>query len=55
MLSKRIITFSLFSLYSHLYGASTTELPLMNEQQRQLFEQLKSTDTTIPSSVYPQK
>lgn len=55
MVSKRILTFSLFSLFSYLYGASTTELPLMNEQQRRLFEQLKSTDTAIPSSPYQQK
>ncbi len=55
MLPKRILSFSLICLFTCSYGASTTELPLMNEQQRQLFEQLKSTDTTIPSSVYRQK
>lgn len=55
MFFKRIFTFSLFSLFSYLYGASTTELPLMNEQQRQIFEQLKNTDTTIPSSSYQKK
>jgi hemolysin activation/secretion protein len=52
MFPKPILTLSLLSLFTYSYGASTTELPLMNEQQRQLFEQLKGTDTNIPSSKY---
>ena len=52
MFPKRTHIFSLLSLFTYAYGATTTELPLMNEQQRQLFEQLKSIDTTIPSSAY---
>lgn len=52
MLSRSIFTIFLFSTLIQVYGASTTELPFMNEQQRQLFEELKSIDTKIPSSQY---
>lgn len=52
MFPQRTLTFSLLSLFTYAYGATTAELPLMNEQQRQLFEQLKNIDTTIPSSAY---
>ena len=52
MFSKYYLTLSLLSLCSCAYSASTTELPLMNEQQRQLFEDIKRVNTKIPSSQY---
>lgn len=52
MRAKRILALCLFSTFTGLYGASTVELPLMNEQQRQLFEELKNVNTKIPSSQY---
>jgi hemolysin activation/secretion protein len=36
--------------YSTLFAASTVDLPLINEQQRQIYEKLQNVDTTIPSS-----
>lgn len=52
MFFKRTLTLLLFSLITYSYGATSTELPLINEQQRQLFEELKGLDTKIPSSPY---
>lgn len=52
MFPKHCLTFSLLSLFSYAYSASTTETPLMNEQQRQLFEDIKRVNMKIPSSQY---
>ena len=50
-----MLTFSTFTLlilsgYSTLFAASSIDFPLINEQQRQIFEKLQNVDTTIPSS-----
>ena len=40
----------LLSGYSIVFAASPIDFPLINEQQRQIFEKLQNVDTTIPSS-----
>lgn len=44
------ITLILLSAYSTLFAAATVDLPLINEQQRQIYERIQNIDTTIPSS-----
>lgn len=50
----KLITSSLLILcgYSTLFAASPADLPLINEQQRQIYERIKNIDTTIPSSEH---
>lgn len=52
MLKFIIFLFLIFNAYSTLFAASPADLPLINEQQRQIYERLRSIDTTIPSSEH---
>lgn len=46
---RLLLLFFIYSLHQ-LHAASTSELPIMNEQQRKLYEELKNLDKSIPSS-----
>lgn len=50
MLKFSTFTLLILSGYSTLFAASSIDFPLINEQQRQIFEKLQNVDTTIPSS-----
>lgn len=52
MLKFIIFLFLIFNAYSTLFAASPADLPLINEQQRQIYERLRNIDTTIPSSEH---
>lgn len=45
---KNILTI-LLSAYATLFAASPADSPLINEQQRQIYERIQTIDTTIPS------
>ena len=47
---KNIITILLINGCSSLFAASMADSPLINEQQRQIYEKLQNIDTTIPAA-----
>ena len=50
MFLKWITRVALFVCCIDLYGASIVDVPLKNEQQRQIYEQNQNVDTNIPKS-----
>lgn len=50
MIKLIVVIYILLWGNSTLYAASTDNIPLQNEQQRQIYERIQNIDTTIPSS-----